>query len=353
MQSGMQQVERTMITLIVSWAITLPALSGPAAAQDLQGWQLHWENDAFTQGGKDQWYTNGLRASWSWNRPGTTFLGQGLDSAARWWLPEGPAPTLTYAFGQSMYSPADISVAGPQPFDRPWGAFLFTGVTAHAYARKQFRATEIKLGITGPHALGEQAQAGVHKHLTGSQPPRGWDQQLRSRLGLQLSHTRVDRFGDSEQRDFFGFQLSGGMALGTLRTYAHVGLAMTVGDLGGSNSPMSLANEGDFVIQDFDNRAQFKKPFGFVAVSATAMAYNYFLQGPTPYGRSQIDKRPLYGALQVGVSLPLHVWFDSRNVPRVVYSHTARQQEFTSRLPGARKTNTAYGGFTFVWDLQP
>lgn len=334
-------------------AAALSVTPPPAAAQDLQGWQLHWENDAFTRGGKDQWYTNGLRASWSWNSPGTTSVGRTLDSAARWWLPEGKVPTLTYAFGQSMYSPADISVAGPQPFDRPWGAFLFVGVTAHAYAGRQFRATEIKVGFTGRHALGEQAQAGVHKHLTGSQPPLGWDQQLRSRPGIQVSHTRIDRFGDSARGDCFGFQLSRGMAAGTLRAYGHVGAAMTVGDLGGDNSPMSVANEGDFVVQDFNNRDQFRKPFGFVAVSITAMAYNYFLQGDTPYGRSQIDKRPVYAAAQVGVSLPLHHWFSSRWVPRLVYSHTVRQQEFKSRLQGAPKTQTAYGAFTFLWDLQP
>ena len=329
-------------------------LSGGAVAMadDIQGVQLHWDNDVWATGGADRWYTNGLRLSWSWNAEASTALGKGLDLAARWWMFDGARPTLTYAIGQSMYTPVDIAVSTPQPHDRPWGAFLFVGVTAHAYEGKDFRATELKIGTTGRPALGEPLQAGVHKYLTNSQRPAGWDQQLRTRLGVQVSHTRIRRWGDTDSNDFFGFQTSWGAVAGTLRTYAHVGVAMSFGDLVGSNSPLSVANEGDFVIQDFNNRDQFRKPFGYVALSATAMAYNYYLQGRTPYGRSQIDARPVYAAAQVGASLPLHAWSGWPWMPRVVYSQTLRGPEFTSRLPGAPTPRSRYGSFTLHWDRE-
>ncbi len=320
------------------------------AAEDIQGVQLHWDNDVWAQGGADRWYTNGLRLSWSWNAEASTALGKGLDLAARWWLWDGATPTLTYAFGQSMYTPGNIRTSAAQPFDRPWGAFLFTGVTAHDYRGREFRATEFKLGFTGRHAQGERAQAGVHRYLTHSARPEGWDQQLGTRLGLQLSHTRLRLLGDTKEGDVFGFQTSWGGAIGTLRTYGHLGLAMTVGNLVGSNSPLSVANEGDFVIQDFENRDQFKRPFGYVAVSVTAMAYNYFLQGRAPHGRAQIDRRPWVAAVQVGASLPLHCWTGWSWMPRVVYSQTLRGPEFTSRLQGAPSTRSRYGSFTLHWD---
>lgn len=337
---------------VAAW--TMAALVAPAAASDgIQGAQLHWDNDVWGGGGSDRWYTNGVRLSWSWNAQATTALGRGLDLAGKWWLWEGSTPTLTYAVGQSMYTPANITVAGAQPYDRPWGAFLFVGATAHAYKDRGFRATELKLGTTGKSALGEQAQAGVHKYLTGSARPAGWDQQVKPRLGVQLSHSRLQRWGDTNDGDFFGFQTSWGVAMGTLRNYGHVGVAVSFGDLKGTNSPLSLANEGDFVIQDFDNRQQFRKLFGYVALSATAMAYNYFLQGDTPYGRSQIDVKPLYASLQVGASLPLHAYSGWSWMPRLVYSQTLRGPEFASRLPGAKAQRTRYGSFTLHWDLQP
>jgi hypothetical protein len=339
--------------LAACWMLAL--LAAPAAAKDgIQGAQLHWDNDVWGGGsGSDRWYTNGLRASWSWNATATTALGRGLDLAGKWWLWEGSSPTLTYAFGQSMYTPANIKIAAPQPDDRPWGAFLFVGATAHAYEGKEFRATELKLGTTGKSAAGEQAQSWVHKHLTNSARPAGWDQQLKPRLGVQLSHARLRRFGDGLTGDTFGFQTSWGVALGSLRNYAHAGVAMTVGDLTGTNSPLSLANEGDFVIQDFNNRQQFRKLFGYVALSATAMGYNYFLQGQTPYGRSQIDVKPLFASVQLGVSLPFHAIPGLSWMPRVVYSQTMRGPEFVSRLPGAKAQSTRYGSLTFHWDLEP
>ncbi len=330
------------------------ALIAPAAANDdIQGVQLHWDNDVWASGGADRWYTNGLRVSWSWNARASTVLGRGLDLAAKWWVWEDSSPTLTYAFGQSMYTPADITRAVPQPFDRPWGAFLFVSATAHAYRDKEFRATELKWGTTGRAALGESAQAGVHKHLTNSARPAGWDQQLKTRVGLQLSHARLKRWGDTSTGDVFGFQTSWGVAAGTLRNYAQVGVAMTVGDLVGSNSPLSMANEGDFVIQDFDNRQQFRKPFGFVALSATAVGYNYFLQGDTPYGRPLLDVKPLVASVQVGASLPLHAWTNWTWMPRLVYSQTMRGPEFVSHLPGAKAQGTRFGTFTFHWDMRP
>ena len=340
-------------TAIAAAAAILCASALPnaeAALDDIQGIQLHWDNDVWAPGGADRWYTNGLRVSWSWNAEASTALGRGLDIAARWWLWDGATPTLTYALGQSMYTPADIKVSAPQPYDRPWGAFLFAGVTAHAYKDNQFRATELKIGTTGRAALGEPFQSGVHRYVTNSARPAGWDQQLGTRLGVQLSHTRLDRWGDTRSGDVFGFQTSWGAVAGTLRTYAHLGAAMAVGDLVGSNSPLSVANEGDFVIQDFTNRDQLRKPFGYVALSVTAMAYNYYLQGTTPYGRAQIDVRPLYDAVQLGVSIPLHAWTGWAWMPRVVYSQTSRGPEFTSRLSGVPGARSRYGSFTLHWD---
>ena len=43
------------------------------------------------------------------------------------------------------------------------------------------------VGITGQHALTEQAQKLIHKHITDSPEPKGWDNQIGTSLGLLAS----------------------------------------------------------------------------------------------------------------------------------------------------------------------
>jgi hypothetical protein len=350
--------QRPGVATWLAWhAVALPlalcAAPAHAAEDGLQGFQLHWDNDAFQRSNTDRWYTNGLRASWSWDSKTTSTMARTAKRLAGEWM-GGDAPTLTYTVGQSMYTPRDISRADPQPDDRPWGAFLYAGVTAHRYlGDQQFRAIELKVGTTGAAALGRQAQAGVHKYITDSQPPLGWHQQLKARPGLQLSFLQIDRFGDdAEGNDIFGFQTHGGGSVGTLRNYAHVGAAVTVGRLGGKNAPLSVAHEGDFVVQDFNNRSQFRRPFAYLAVGVSGVAYNYFLQGNTPYGRSQIDKKTWVPTGELGLSLPLQHWLDRTWVPRVMLVHTIRGADFKSRA-GAQPGPVRHGNLTLYWDCQP
>lgn len=341
---------RRALALALLMLCSAPAWS---AEEGLQGFQLHWDNDAFQRSNTDRWYTNGLRASWSWDSDTTSAMARTAKELSRQWM-GGQAPTLTYTVGQSMYTPRDITNANPQPDDRPWGAFLYVGATAHRYLDdRQFRATELKLGTTGAGALGRQAQAGVHQYITGSRRPEGWHQQLKTRPGLQLSFLQIDRFGDDRNgNDFFGFQTHWGGSVGTLRNYAHAGAAVMVGRLKGNNAPLSVANEGDFVVQDFNNRDQFKRPFAYLAVGASAVAYNYFLQGDTPYGRSQIDKKLLVPSAEWGLSLPLQQWSGSPRMPRLMLTHTVRGADFKSRA-GPQPGPVRYGNLTLYWDFQP
>ena len=337
--------------LAVAFMVALCCAPARAADEGLQGLQVHWDNDAFQRSNTDRWYTNGLRASWSWDSNTTSMMARTAKELARQWM-GGQAPTLTYTVGQNMYTPRDITRNDPQLDDRPWGAFLYGGVTAHRYDSRQFRATELKLGSTGAAALGRQAQTGVHKYITGSQRPQGWHHQLKARPGLQLSYLEINRFGDDPTgNDYFGFQTHWGGSLGTLRNYAHAGAAVTLGRLTGSNAPLSVANEGDFVVQDFNNREQFKHPFAYLSVGASAVVYNYFLQGDTPDGRAQVDKKALVPSAELGLSLPLQHWLRSKRLPRMMLTHTVRGADFKSRA-GPQPGQVRYGNITLYWYFQ-
>jgi lipid A 3-O-deacylase len=321
-----------------------------AQLSDFAGVQVHWDNDAFAKGNKtDRWYTNGFRIAFTYNKPPTVQAAKLLQNASELLLWDDTTPSLTYSIGQSMYTPRNITLASPQKDDRPWAAFLYYGATAHAVKDSEFRTTELKFGLTGRYAYGEQVQSAVH-HLVASNQPAGWDQQVKSRLGVQLAHARTYRVLGDINRSLFGFQLGWGVAAGTLRNYGTLSAALTFGDLSARTAPLLIGNEGDFVVQDFGQKKQFQRPFAFLAANYTGVAYNYFLEGRTPFGHSDISTKRSYNVLQWGVSLPTHVWVCSK-CPRIVYTQTRRSPEFSGATTASDERIQRWGTLVFNWDL--
>lgn len=320
------------------------------ASDDLKGLQLSWDNDLWGKGRTDRWYTNGLRITGTYKQPPKNELSRLFQRGSQWFLWDGIEPTLSYSLGQTMYTPRDITRPVPPVDDRPWGAFLYFSITAHASQGREFRATELKLGTTGRYALGEEAQKLVHR-ITSSPEPQGWSQQLKARPGLQLTHARVYRHNDRVLREFVGLQTGYGLGVGTLRGRASVDVSIIVGDLSGANAPLMVGNEGDFVVQDFEKRDQYKKVFGFVSANLTAVGWNYFLDGRTPYGHPAVDPKRFYTVVNAGVSLPLNEW-GCKACPRLVYSQSTRSAEFVSRLrPDGSERRQRWGTLAAHWDL--
>ncbi len=340
----------SLLLVVVSCSVSTHAQEGFPSKDELMGTQLNWDNDLWAPSKIDRWYTNGIRYSWTYRKTPNTVLAREFADASKVVFGPSSAPTLTYTVGQLMYTPRDITVSGPQPNDRPWGGFLYFGLTAHAYEGRTFSAAEVKLGLTGKYAFAEQTQTAIHK-IVDSARPAGWDQQLEPRLGAQLTYTRLSRFGNNLLNDRVGFQLGWGGAVGTVRTYANVNATMLIGDLDGNDPPILIGNEGDFISQDFNNRPVFKKPFGYISAGLNAVGYNYFLTGPTPYGASLISPLPGFVTIQVGVSVPLQHWLKG-GWPRLVYAVSARSPEFENAGLGQGAGIQRWGTFTANWDFQ-
>ena len=320
-----------------------------AGQHDIAGYQINVDNDFFVPGSTDRWYTNGLRLAWTFKTPSTTPWLQGILTSARDWDLIDAEPTLTYSFGQSMYSPRNVSNPLPQPLDRPWGGFLYGGITAQAFQGPRFAATEIKLGVTGPLALAGPVQSAWHG-LIGSPQPVGWGQQLAGRPALQISHTRQYRHPNFAN-DSMAFQTGWGGAVGSLRVYGNVNASLIWGDLRGSATPTLIPNEGDFVVLDLENREMFKHPFGYFSVAMNLVGYNYFITGPTPYGNTELRTNPLFGTAQIGISLPTQKWLGS-NAPRLVYALNIRSAEFGTVGPDQIGGVQRWGSVTLNWDLR-
>ncbi|HEU4561921.1 MAG TPA: lipid A deacylase LpxR family protein [Longimicrobium sp.] len=140
-------------------AVAVPARIG---AQQVQTFELRWDNDflALRGGGKpdDRDYTQGLEIAVALRH----------DSAG--------GAEYRVALGQRIYTPrfdGDEPVAG----ERPYAGWLYASVARRVTSPRAAYTLAAEAGVTGPPALGEQVQNGVHR-LTRSERQQGWSNQL-------------------------------------------------------------------------------------------------------------------------------------------------------------------------------
>jgi len=138
-------------------------------------------------------------------------------------LPNGAAGV---ALGQEIYTPrhnADLHVAG----DRPYGAWLYGALVMMRHRGLTLDSLELRAGVTGRPALGEQLQNGVHR-LLHNELERGWSRQIPARLavGLHADRSMILRGGSADSAGPSRF-LRGdlGVVAGTVRHELHLSSA--------------------------------------------------------------------------------------------------------------------------------
>src|SRR5271154_4011816 len=102
-----------------------PAFADKAGDDDAATLSILFENDVFYNTDRD--YTNGVQFAW------TTRKDNSWDWATKTarWLPyfgqEGEV-RQTYSIGQNIYTPTNLTLADPDPSDRPYAGFLYVGL---------------------------------------------------------------------------------------------------------------------------------------------------------------------------------------------------------------------------------
>ena len=146
------------------------------------------ENDRISSSG-DKHYTQGMRAS---------FLSEPVTSTGWWdqpygWLSaglpifDGESRKRKYEWtiiGQSLFTPANIETDTPSIKDRPYAAWLYTGISLLQETNQESHETlenaELQLGVVGAAALGALTQNDFHQFI-GVSPALGWKNQIRPR----------------------------------------------------------------------------------------------------------------------------------------------------------------------------
>jgi lipid A 3-O-deacylase len=314
-------------TILIAFLLvgSFAPMRAEAEASQLGTLSFVLENDVFYN--RDRHYTNGVGSIWVPNRSAPTPAWARRLAGLLPWFPDEGELRHGYAFGQSMFTPNDITVANPPLTERPYAGWLYGTFGVGRGSGKQLDLLALTLGVVGPASLAEQTQKLVHKAI-GSPEPQGWSTQLGNEPGFVLNWQRswrglVEAKGGGVRMDLTPHV---GAAAGNVFTYAYSGATLRLGeklpnDFGPPRIQPSLLGSGEF-----SPAGRFDWYF-FGGVEERAVARNIFLDGNTFRHSRSVEKLPWVSDLQYGFV------FDWPAV-RLSYTHVKRGREYRTQTGG-------------------
>ena len=129
---------------------------------------FYFDNDLFLDTDFD--YTSGLRLSFTsiddgagrlWPISAVRAVNLGLGKIPQLSLENGGPINQSFVFslGHEMYTAKDIDRRTLDRSDRPYAAWLYAGIAYHSRTRHKMNSVELDVGVVGPSALGQAAQA--------------------------------------------------------------------------------------------------------------------------------------------------------------------------------------------------
>jgi lipid A 3-O-deacylase len=318
-----------------------------AAAQEPLQETVHFgtfENDMFFD--TDRYYTNGIQLSVKHTSDRRGSYARAYTDYLCGWLDCSDARLLASQtnFGQLMYTPNDISIRAPQPWDRPWTGLLYYEQSWTLLSPGQRRLTILttELGVTGRASLAEQSQKLVHRILDRDLP-QGWDNQVGGSLAVLATAEQRTASEALSARLWGDVQLNTAaywrIGVGNLQTYAAGGLAVVIGkDLPlVSPPPPGIGNKLAASARALPaSTACFKvwiQCTAFGAAEARLVAYSVFLDGRLWGDDPEVDRRVLVTDLTMGMRLDFpHTRSSSHGPWFAQFKVTRRSPEFRSPL---------------------
>ncbi len=194
------------------------------------------ENDGmFSE--QDRHYTQGLRIDYVTaplersGLPNASFDAIGLVLPMYRDDPSARRELEVEALGQSLFTPDDTRKKHPDPKDRPYAAWLYTGLAwLQENDGRSLNGLEAQLGVVGKAALGREAQNAFHS-ITWFPRAKGWSHQLDNRFAAQFSYDHKRRLALG-LRGRYDFDLvpEAGLSMGTALRYLDAGVLLRFGD---------------------------------------------------------------------------------------------------------------------------
>lgn len=321
--------------LALALCLVMASAAGASEADSDRGtFTLHFENDVLGTDDSDRHYTNGLLLTY---QTGENRVWDWLDGWARrhYFLEPDVRLRASWAVGQSLFTPEDISTTELVVNDRPYAGWLHADLGLVGITDEILRTMELSVGVVGPAAGGEPLQKWFHE-IIGSPEPMGWHNQLNNELTLMLVFEQKWRnlFGPG----LLGLQMDlsphGSVALGNVFTFGGVGGTIRIGqglerDFGPPRIQPAPPGSG-YLLSG--------KGFGwyvFGGVDGRLMLHNIFLDGNTFSSSHSVERNPLVGDLLGGVAV-------TGLGMRVGLVYVARTEEFKGQ-----NTSDHFGSVTF------
>ncbi len=307
-------------------AVAAAADAGLCPPQYSNEFQLYVENDMWS--GTDRYYTNGIKFGFGTDA-GTLadLLNAPSESLLRRLTDGSGCVQLGLFFGQNMYTPRRITVAGPQPADRPWAAWLYVGGVAQRVEEKKLQTVELDVGVVGPAALGRQVQTQWHQ-LIGADEPLGWANQIPNQPGVLVAF--VEKVKYRTGRNFEVVPHFGG-SLGNVMTLARAGGIVRWGRNMTGFGPDTIEPGGAMLqatrVRSGEGGKSGLEWYVFAGADARAVAYNIFLDGPWFRTSPNVERRPLVYDWTAGASVRM-------STVRLSLTRVHRSEEFTTPTRG-------------------
>ncbi len=305
------------------------------------------ENDAFY--GPDRHYTQGLQLNYTYGDNSKNCLLRSVAEKLQL-AKEGKAVRCGFGFGQSIFTPGDLSLAGPIPNDRPYAGWLYLNLMYAREANGRLDTAQLNIGVVGPHAFGEFVQNEWHDRILDIERAQGWDNQLRDEPGIALTLERRWRCGRKGEDGcvFPGFNHPGiaqyfaidphvGVSLGNVNTHGAAGLTAKLGfNLNDQYGPPRIrpALAGSTYFRPGKPFAELPvlggvSFYAFAGIEGRAVARNIFLDGNTFRDSLSVDKRHVVGDLQAGGVIQI-------GRLQIGYTHILRSKEFRGQAENDR-----------------
>lgn len=275
------------------------------------------DNDAYLAQGSDKYYTNGLflyfRHAISTDTTNAKLFGK----------------VLGFEIGQKMFNAQSAVIPAARYVDRPFAGYLYLGSSLqYLFKNESILKFGLQLGVTGPAALGQEAQEFIHQ-LLGFYAPTGWQYQIRNNIGVNVI-ANYDRL--LFRKNWFDLAGNSQGNLGTTFTGAGAGLTLRFGEF----NPLyhSVSTSGlvakNRVIKEASRREFFfylKPAVNYIAFDATVHG-SLFPDKVLNLAEITGDAAPFVLSQEIGGNLTAGRWafnlaavFKTREVKTMVRAH--------------------------------
>jgi hypothetical protein len=160
------QFKRTGLAIMLLLLALIPLLASD--------FQLREENDVFGMPHSDYYYTQGLELRY-------------LSDPV---MTNGTSTRSAYGLRNVFYTPRDITIAAPQPDDRPWAGLTAVSYAKWEWTKDEFITRELLGGVVGEWSQSDGIQKEFHRWI-GARKPMGWTNQIPNEVVLNYTEEHI------------------------------------------------------------------------------------------------------------------------------------------------------------------